>query len=114
MSKELEVRFFNFAIRVRDFCRKLKWDVINLEYIRQLIRASSSIGANYLEASDDLGKGDERMKIKISRREAKESVYWLGLVLTYDDKELEMERLALIEEEIQIKKILSSILMKLV
>ena len=83
-------------------------------YIHQLIRASSSIGANYLEASDDLGKNDERMKIKISRREAKESIYWLQLILTYNDQELEKEQLVLIDEGNQIRKILSSIVTKLV
>ena len=81
MSQELEDRFKKFAISVRDFCRKLKWDVINVPYIKQLIRSSSSVGANYLEASDDLGKQDEKMKIKIARREAKETVYWVKLVL---------------------------------
>jgi hypothetical protein len=55
MSQELEIRFSNYAKSVRDFCRKLKWDLINVVYIRQLIRCSSSIGANYIEASDDLG-----------------------------------------------------------
>ncbi len=89
MSQELEDRFLRFAKRVRDFCVKLKQDVINKEYIRQLIRSSGSIGANYIEASDDLGKLDERMKIKIARREAKESVYWLELILTYNDANLE-------------------------
>lgn len=79
MSQELEDRFLNFAKAVRDFCRKLKRDTINIEYIRQVIRASGSVGANYIEASDDLGKLDEKMKIKISRREAKESIYWLQL-----------------------------------
>ena len=49
------------------------------------------------------------MKIKISRREAKESVHWLGLILTYGDDELEKERLDLIDEAFQIKKILSTI-----
>jgi hypothetical protein len=67
MSKELEDRFLNYAKRVRDFSQKLPWNAINIEYI----------GANYLEASDDLGKADERMKIKISRRESKESVYFV-------------------------------------
>lgn len=110
MSKQLEERFEKCAIDVRDFCRALKWDVINIQYIRQLIRCSSSIGANYLEASDDLGKLDEKMKIKISRREAKETVYWLGLVLTYDDTALNNKQIKLIDEGNQIRKILSSIL----
>ena len=113
MSQELESRFHDFGRRVRDFCLKLNWDVINVEYTRQVIRASGSVGANYIEASDDLGKLDEKMKIKIARREAKESIHWLDLILTYENKELEDERIALMNEALQIKKILSSILNKL-
>jgi len=113
MSKELEDRFGAFAKRVRDLCRRLKWDVINGEYIKQLIKASGSVAANYIEASDDLGKADEKMKIKLSRREAKESKLWLGLIMTHDDKVLEEERLLLLDEAEQIKKILSSIVNKL-
>ena len=113
MSKELEDRFQEFAKRTRDFCRKLKWDVINTEYIRQLIKASGSVGANYIEASDDLGKADEKMKIKISRRETKEAIHWLELVLTNDNPTLEKERFELIDEATQIKRILSSIINKL-
>ena len=113
MSKELEDRFGAFAKRVRDLCRKLKWDVINCEYIKQLIKASGSVAANYIEASDDLGKADEKMKIKLARREAKESKLWLGLIITYDDKALEEERVILLDEADQIKKILSTIINKL-
>ena len=47
------------------------------------------MGANYIEASDDLGKLNEKMKIKIARRESKESIHWLDLILTYENKELE-------------------------
>jgi len=50
------------------------------------------------------------MKIKIARREAKESVHWLDLVLIYGNIELEKERSELIDEAFQIKKILSTIL----
>ena len=109
MSQELEDRFHNYGKTVRDFCLKLKWDIINTEYIRQVIRSSGSVGANYIEASDDLGKLDERMKIKISWREAKESVHWFDLILTYGNKDLEKERIELIDEAVQIRKILSAI-----
>ncbi len=112
MSQQLEERLEQFAIKVRDFCKLLKWDIINTQYIRQLIRSSSSIGANYIEASDDLGKLDEKMKIKIARR-AKESIHWLKLILTYHNKTLESERLKLIDEALQIRKILSAIIIKL-
>lgn len=113
MSEELENRFYRFAERVRDLCLKLKRDLINIEYIRQLIRASSSVGANYIEASDDIGKLDERMKVKIARREAKESIYWMKLVLTYGNQELENEKDLLVDEAQQIRKILSTILIRI-
>jgi four helix bundle protein len=113
MSRELEDRFFKFAKRVRDFCRLAKWDIINVEYIKQLIRASGSVAANYIEASEAIGKADEKMKIKTSRRESKESKVWLGLILAYDDSVLEQERSVLIDEAEQITKILSSIISKL-
>jgi hypothetical protein len=60
MSQELEIRFYKFAERCRGFCRNVKWDIINVVYIRQLVRSSSSVSANYIEASDDLGKADEK------------------------------------------------------
>jgi len=88
MSLELETPFHDFGKRVRDFSLRLKWDVIKVEYIRQVIRASGSVGANYIEASDDLGKLDEKMKIKIARRESKESIHWLDLILTYQTTNL--------------------------
>ena len=78
-----------------------------------MIRSSGSVGANYIEASDDLGKLDEKMKIKIARRESKESIHWLDLILTYENKGLDEERISLMDEADQIKKILSAILNKL-
>ena len=113
MSKELEDRFHNYAKEVRDFCYQVNCDLINREYIKQLIRSSASISANYIEASDDLGKADEKMKIKISRREAKETVNWLDLILTHQNSHLEMEKARLIDHGQQIRKILSAIIKKL-
>lgn len=113
MSKQLEDRFQNYAKAVRDYCTKLKWDIINKEYIKQVIRSSGSVSANYTEASDDLGKADERMKLKIARREAKETIKWLDLTLTYENVDLNSKRIVLIDEGEQIRKILSAIIIKL-
>jgi len=113
MSKELEDRFHNYAKAVRDYCTKIKWDIINKEYIKQVVRSSGSVSANYTEASDDLGKADEKMKIKTSRREAKETLKWLDLILTYENPELEKEKVKLLDEGEQIRKILSAIIKKL-
>lgn len=95
------------------FCRKLKWDVINQEDIKQVVRSSGSVGANYIEANENLGDADLKMRIRISRKEAKESVYWLKLLNTGGSDELESERMALIDEAEQLKKNFSAILLKL-
>lgn len=114
MSEALEERTFVFARDIRLFCRKLKWDTINLEDIKQLVRSSGSVGANYIEANENLGPADLRMRIRISRKEAKESVRWLRLVYIENEKiDLEKERIRLIDEAEQLRKIFSAILIKL-
>lgn len=112
MSVELEKRFQTFALNVRDLCRNAKRDTVNKEYITQVIRSSSSIGANYIEASERLGKADELMKLKISRREAKETAYWLRLLSCKDSPALENELFQLAGEAEQITRILSAIILK--
>ncbi|HRX93395.1 MAG TPA: four helix bundle protein [Chitinophagaceae bacterium] len=52
----MEQRTESFSLAVRDFCKALKKDVVNLEYIKQLIRSAGSVGANYIEANDNLEK----------------------------------------------------------
>ena len=52
---DLEERTEKFSLRVRDFCVSIKRDIINLEYIKQVVRSAGSIGANYIEANDNLG-----------------------------------------------------------
>jgi four helix bundle protein len=82
----------------------------NVEDARQLIRASGSIGANYIEANDAIGKKDFLMKVKICRRETKESGYWLRL-LDMDGK-LEPERQRLAAEAKELMKIFGAIVRK--
>ena len=110
---DLEERTEKFSLRVRNFCAKLKKDVINLEYIKQLVRAAGSAPSNYIEANESLGNKDKMMHIKICRKESKESRLWLKHVLTYDNEELEKERLALIQETIELENIFGSIYRKL-
>jgi len=91
---DLEDRTAAFAKRVRDFTRMLQKDLTNLEYSRQLIRASGSVGANYIEANESLSKKDFLMRIKISRKEAKEARYWLQLITPADCQSEEQEQLS--------------------
>ncbi len=110
---DLEERTQRFSLCVRDFCVKLKKDVINTEYVKQLIRAAGSIAANYLEANENLGEKDLKMRIKICRKESKESQLWLKHVLVYDVEELDIERKALLQEASELEKIFGAILRKL-
>ena len=97
-------------MRVRGFCRKLKWDIVNIEDIRQLVRASGSVAANYIEGNENIGDKDFKMKIKTCRREAKESGLFLRLVDTNTNIELEKERAFLIQETVEFRKIFTTIL----
>ena len=108
----LEERCYQFAKRVRSFCRGLRKDVINIEDIKQLARSSASIGANYIEANEALSKKDFVMRIKISRKEAKESMFWLKLISTENDSTFEKERLRLLQEAKELTNIFGSIYRK--
>lgn len=111
---DLEKRTLNFSINVRDFCYQCKRDVINAEYIKQVIRSAGSVGANYIEANDGLGNKDKKMKIRISKKEAKETAYWLKHITTNNDDELELKRNELINEAEQLILIFAAILRKLI
>ncbi|HET6994595.1 MAG TPA: four helix bundle protein [Chitinophagaceae bacterium] len=109
---DLEERTALFAERVRDFCLKLPKNAANAEYVPQLIRAGSSPGANYIEGNETIGDKDFKMKIKTCRREAKESGYWLRLMITDGSKECEDERRCLRQEAKEFVLIFSAILKK--
>jgi four helix bundle protein len=91
---DLEERTFRFAQDLRCFVKKLPRTVANLEDVKQLVRASGSVGANYIEANEALGQKDFVMKIKICRREAKESRFFLRLLDLGGEDGVERERLA--------------------
>jgi four helix bundle protein len=86
--------------------------IANIEDGKQLIKASGSVGANYIEANESLSKKDFIMRIKICRKEAKESRYWLRLIDTYDDSELEKDRNYLVNEATELMNIFGAILGK--
>lgn len=109
---DLEDRTLNFAKRVRGFLKKLPKTISNVEDSRQLVRSSGSVGANYIEANESLGKKDFKMRIRIERKEAKESRYWLRLLDLQGDISLQKEQEKLVDESSQLLKILSSILVK--
>lgn len=109
---DLEERTFKFAKKIRTFVKKLPKITANFEDGKQLIRSSGSVGANYIEANEALSKKDFLMRIKISRKESKESILWLKLVDTENNSVLEKERNELVQEATELMKILSSIMRK--
>ncbi len=109
---DLEERTFQFAKRVSLFIKGLSKTISNIEYGKQVIRSSGSVGANYIEANESLGNKDFAMRIRICRKEAKESAYWLRLIAESNENlDTDITNL-LINESNELKKIFSSILKK--
>ncbi len=79
---DLEERTYAFARDVRGFIKLLERTLANVEAAKQVVRSSGAVAANYIEANEALSKKDFRMRIKICRKEAKESRLWLRLIDT--------------------------------
>lgn len=103
-----EERTFIFAKAVINYVNSLKKTLANVEIARQVIRSSGSTGANYIEANESLSKKDFIYRIKLCRKEAKESTFWLKLL--QDRNGSSQERKNLIQESIELTKIFGSIL----
>jgi four helix bundle protein len=109
---DLEERTALFVKCVRKFIKLLPRSVSNAEDSKQLVRSSGSVGANYIEANDSLSKKDFIMRIKICRKEAKESRYWLKLLDVGDDRIVIQERDKLYQESTELMNIFGAILRK--
>jgi len=77
---DLEERTAKFGENVIEFCKAIKQDAITRPVISQLIRSSTSIGANYMEANAASSKRDFRNKIFICKKEAQETKHWLRMI----------------------------------
>jgi len=109
---DLEDRTLAFSKQIREFVKRLPRNTANFEDGKQLIRASGSVGANYIEANEALSKKDFLMRIKICRKEAKESRYWLNLIDVNNDLSLEGSRKKMMEEATELMNIFGAILRK--
>jgi len=107
---DLEDRCLKFAEAVNSYVRKLPRDIPNIENGKQLCRSAGSIGANYIEANESLSKKDFVMRIKISKKETKETRYWLNLTKSVEKDIKEKNRL--IQEATELMKIFGAILEK--
>lgn len=109
---DLEERTFGYAQNVRSFLSSLKSNESNFEDKKQLMRSSGSVAANYIEANEAISRRDFSLRIKICKKEAKESYLWLRLINT-ENPAIEEERKRLIQETIELGKIFGAILQKM-
>ena len=86
---DLEERTFQFAKRVYAFSREIPYSIQSQQILKQLIRSASSIGANYIEANESFSRKDFIYRIKICKKEAKETIYWLRLLDQKESDEFE-------------------------
>lgn len=107
----LECRTLSFSKDIIRICRRLEKDTVTIELIRQLMRSATSIGANYREANEALSKKDMLLRLKISRKEAKETSYWLELLIE-TSPELKNALNECLSESKQLRNILTAIIEK--
>ena len=110
---DLEIRTETFARDVRSLIKLIPKTIANMEDGKQVVRSSGSVGANYIEGNEALSKKDFLMRIRICRKEAKESRYWLKLIDIETGKEqLEKQRQRLIQESTELMNIFGAIIRK--
>ena len=108
---DLEERTLRFSKGVIRLCNQLTKNTVNFKLIDQVVRSATSIGANYREANDALGKEDFIHRLRIARKEAKETSYWLELLFDSNhSKKIEIE--TLMKECVELRNILSAIISK--
>jgi four helix bundle protein len=108
---DLEDRTLQFGKRIIRLCKTLPSNTINFKLIDQGIRSGTSLGANYREANETETKKDFQFRMRICRKEAKETIYWLKLIIEANP-EFENRIKPLLQETEELVKIFASILEK--
>lgn len=105
---DLEERTTKFGEEIIKFAKKIPRNTVTIPIINQLVKSGTSIGANYCEADGAESKRDFRHKIGICKKEAKETKYWLKMVMTAVP-ELNIEAKKLWQEAQELTLIFSAI-----
>jgi len=108
---DLEKRTLIFTKNVINLCKRLPKNSMNSRLVGQIVGSAGSIGANYREANDCLGGKDFVLRLKIARKEAKETTYWLKLIEEANDG-IHSDIEKLLKESIELTNILSTIIKK--
>src|SRR3989344_8474225 len=105
----LRLRIKNYVLEGLVYARKIPYDKISRSIIDQFVRALTSIGANFQEATEASSDRDVFYKLSISKKEAGEVKYWLGLIVILYPI-INTEGLILISRTEEIIKIIASIM----
>ena len=110
--KDLGERTAEFSDRVREWVRKMPRTLSSIEDMKQLVRSSGSVGANYIEANEAISRDDRIYRMKLCRKESKESEFWLRMLNISLPIPLEMERKSLMQEAHELMLIFNAIIRK--
>lgn len=111
MQFDLEDRTLRFGIGIVRLCKSLSYNTVNNKLIDQLVRSGTSVGANYREANETETKKDFKNKILIAKKEAKETEYWLKLMVE-SNPDRKNDLLIFEKEALELVKILAAIYAK--
>lgn len=111
MKFDLEIRTLKFSKSIQRLIKGIRINITNENIVRQLLKSSSSIGANIREANETETHKEFRLKISYCRREAKETVYWLELLME-NIGDMDQKLNILIDESNQLTLIFASIMKK--
>ena len=106
---DLEDRTLEYGKRIIHLCKALPNNTVNFKLIDQIMRSGTSIGANYREANETETKKDFKYRIRICRKEGKETTYWLNLIIEANP-EFKERILPLLQETTELVKIFAKIL----
>lgn len=108
---DLEDRTLEFGKRIIRLAKALPKNTVNFKLTDQVVRSGTSMGANYREANETETKKDFLFRMRICRKEGKETIYWLNLIIEANP-EFEKRIAPLLQETTEIVKIFAAILEK--
>ncbi len=111
MKYDLEERTLEYSKRIIRMAKALLKNTINFKLIDQVVRSGTSMGANYREANETETKKDFKYRIRICRKEGKETIYWLKLIIEAN-KDFKNKIEPLLKETAELAKIFAAILVK--
>lgn len=107
-NQDIRERSFDFALNTVKSCKRIKEKYKEFILTDQLVRSSTSVGANMREARNAESKADFIHKLSICQKECDETIYWLELLLALLEEEKE-SLLPLHDEAIQLLRIIKTI-----